>query len=162
MDKNLRILVVVLSTLIPAIANAEPVEMTPALRKLFKPSGQSICEIGLKASGKLLRFENKTKRTLMELIHLSSTSIRIEDKTPDWKTESAAADRVAEVLQSQPGEISSLPLWAEGIALGTQTVTAKLGKNGETIQISSYHVCVKDASGKLWFFRTVPVDGWKK
>ena len=164
MNRTLRMLPVVLSALIPALVGAEPVEMTPALRKLFKPSGQSLFEVGEKAgrTGTLVTLENKDKRTLMDLIHLSSTSIRIEEKTTDWKTESAATGRVTEVLQSRPGPINSLPLWAEGFALGVQTVTAQLGKKGEKIQITGYHVCVRDASGKFWFFRTVPADGWKK
>ena len=106
--------------------------------------------------------ENKERKSLTEVLHLSSTSVRIEKKSQDWKSETAALHRVHEVLKSRPGTLNSMSLWAEGVDTNRQSVRAFLGEDGSTIEISNFHVCVRDAKGHFWFFRTVPVDGWRK
>ena len=86
--------------------------------------------------------------------------IKLESKSPDWKSEADALKRLQEVLNSKPLQVQSMPLWSEAGSMKFEYVGASLGK--ATIESEWHLVCVKDRDGAPWYFRTVAVDGWQK
>ena len=101
------------------------------------------------------------QRSLATLISLAAPSVRIESRTPDWKDDAEALARVTEVLASKPGFLMPHPGWAEFVLPTTRDVIASLDRGGTArMEIAGHHVCVRDGRGQMWFFRTLPVDGW--
>jgi post-segregation antitoxin (ccd killing protein) len=109
------------------------------------------------------KLQNDSHLALSALVPLAIDRVAIRSRSRDWKNDAEALARVREVLQSKPGSLSSMSEWAEGVSPDYKDVIATLNKERTAIiEIADYHVCVRDSEGRLWFFRTVPVDGWVK
>jgi hypothetical protein len=105
--------------------------------------------------------DNREKRNLAALISLEAPFVRIESRSPDWKNEAEALARVLEVVASKPGFLTPGPGWSELVIPEVRGVIATLDDSRKArMEIAGFHVCVQDSLGQVWFFRTVPVDGW--
>jgi len=105
--------------------------------------------------------ENRERRSLATLISLKEPFVRIESRSRDWKSDEEALARVLEVVASKPGFVTPGPGWSEMVVPGVRGVVATLDESRKMkMEIAGFHVCVQDSSGQVWFFRTVPVDGW--
>lgn len=101
---------------------------------------------------------NEEKLTVRELLSLSAAEIDVVERTGDWNRKQAqAALRAA--LKARPRELTSKPAWAEGENTTTRTAIGVIGKTRVRVHLANYHVCVREASGKHWFYRTV--DNWR-
>lgn len=136
----------------------------PALKveKLARASTWNFCPDGKERFKRadLPRMENDDKRVLSELLELLDPLVQIEYRSSDWKGATAAERRVREVLKLKPRYLAPAPLWADGEMFGRTNIIAVLGSTGTTkFEIVGTKVCVKDTTGRFWFFRTG--DVWK-
>jgi hypothetical protein len=106
----------------------------------------------------LKTLENPDREELTKLLGLPGESIKIDEKSSDISDERAIG-LVQEALRFRPRSLTSAPLWAEGTQFRRGHIIASMKK--ARIEIADYQVCVMDLKGNHWFFRKVPIDGWK-
>ena len=106
--------------------------------------------------------DNKNGQKLLALLGLSSAVIGLSARSSDWRNDSEAVTRVTEVLGGKPGALWSRAMWSEGVSAMSRRVMATIDPaRAMRIDIAGNHVCVEHTDGRFWFFRTVPVDGWR-
>lgn len=107
-----------------------------------------------------ITLDNREKRSLSALISIEAPFVRIESRSPDWNDAEARA-RIRDVVASKPGFLTPHLAWSELVMPEVRGVVATLDDARKTkIEIAGSHVCVQDNVGEVWFFRTVPADGW--
>ncbi len=107
--------------------------------------------------------ENTERRRLVELLMVPVQTIRIEARSRDWQNASEESSRVSEVLASAPATLSSGITWSEMLNEKQRRLVATVdSKRSMRMDVAGRHVCVQDASGQTWFFRTLEVDGWRR
>lgn len=108
--------------------------------------------------------ENEKKQTVAELLQIDATQISIKPWSgKKLKHKKEAEKTVRGFLDFRPRSLAGFPYWAEGAMLTQDGLLVSLRqKSGKTLrmEVDGYKACVQDASGRYWYFRAVPVDGW--
>jgi hypothetical protein len=70
-----------------------------------RPNSWTFCSNGAQAFSHQPQkdIQNKEERSLSAVLSLSTDSIKIQYKSPDWASEASALNRVREVLGGKPG-----------------------------------------------------------
>lgn len=110
------------------------------------------------------RANSRSSAPLMPAPAARSGAAVVEFVSPDWSgRDNDLKRRVDDVLRSRPRFLAPQIMWAEGADLRRETLTATLRRAdgaAARLSVSGYQVCLRDASGELWFFRKVPLDLW--
>jgi hypothetical protein len=106
---------------------------------------------------------NDEGRTVQELLRVAPGTLVIQYRSPDWSGPEAVASLAREILGARPRVLSPFVNWAEGADLRRHGFVATMDVPGGAeirLAVAGYQVCVRDATGRYWYFRNVPGDLW--
>ena len=108
---------------------------------------------------------NEEKRTVRDILGIAPSAVEIQYRSPDWTGAEAIAERIREILGARPRFLSQILNWSEGADLQHTAFVATVRlPDGAPVRmdVAGYQVCIRDATGKYWYFRMVDVDQWPR
>lgn len=106
---------------------------------------------------------NPDRKTVRDLLGVTPGPVVIQYRSRDWSGPDDVASLARAILEARPRSLSSFINWAEGADLAHRAFVASLPLlDGAAVRlaVAGYQVCVRDARGKYWYFRNVPIDLW--
>jgi hypothetical protein len=106
---------------------------------------------------------NDERRTAQELLGVAPGTLVFQYRSPDWSGPEAVASLAREILRVRPRFLSPFVNWAEGADRRHRGFVARMEMPGGTairLAVAGYQVCLRDATGRHWYFRNVPGDLW--
>jgi hypothetical protein len=134
----------------------------PAIAERIKLRPSQLCAGDPRTSSRT-GIRNDDNRTLGEILGIALHSFVIRYRSPEWNSPQDVAHRAQKILEARPRFLSAHINWAEGADLRRHafiTMVQLPDGTSAQLEVAGYQVCMRDAGGRYWYFRNVPLDLW--